>query len=138
MRVWKGLIRGSLEFFDDRETVRYLVQHSGGHVRDLLRLVRAAFSRINGDTITREVATLAVRDVAAEYQRLVRQSDWPDLVRIDQSHGEEKDRTDDRLRLLYDLVLLEYNNYWWRSHPLVRTLVAYRKAQETTTPVGPG
>ena len=30
--------------------------------------------------------------------------------------------TDDRLRLLYDLVLLEYNSYWWRSHPLVRTL----------------
>lgn len=125
-----GLVlkRMPLDYFDHQDTVRYLVQHSGGHVRDLLRLVRAAFSRISGDTITGDVAALAVRDVASEYQRLVRQSDWPDLVRIDQSKGDEKDRTDDRLRLLYDLVLLEYNNYWWRSHPLVRTLPAYQKA----------
>jgi len=122
------LKRMPLRHFDNRDTVRHLVRHSGGHVRDLLRLVRAAFARVEGETITLDVAQLAVRDVASEYQRLVRQSDWTDLVRIDRSHGEEKDRTDDRLRLLYDLVLLEYNNYWWRSHPLVRTLPAYRKA----------
>lgn len=122
------LKRMPLPYFDNRETVRYLVRHSGGHVRDLLRLVRAAFARIHGNTITLDVAQLAVRDVASEYQRLVRQSDWADLVRIDRSKGDEKDRTDDRLRLLYDLVLLEYNNYWWRSHPLVRTLPAYQKA----------
>ncbi|MEY4978550.1 MAG: hypothetical protein RLZZ352_820 [Pseudomonadota bacterium] len=83
---------------------------------------------MDGDTLTRELAELAVRDVASEYQRLVRQSDWPDLVRIDQSNGDEKDRTDDRLRMLYDLVLLEYNNDWWRSHPLARTLAEYAKA----------
>lgn len=122
------LKRMPLQFFDSRDTVRYLVQHSGGHVRDLLRLVRAAFARIPGDLITRDVAEAAVRDVATEYQRLVRQSDWADLVRIDRSHGDEKDRTDERLRLLYDLVLLEFNSYWWRSHPLVRTLPSYKKA----------
>ncbi len=85
--------------------------------------------RVSDEQITRPVAEQAVRDVAADYQRLVRQNDWADLVRIDASHGEEKDRTDDRLRLLYDLVLLEYNNYWWRSHPLVRLLPPYAKAR---------
>jgi AAA ATPase domain len=124
------LKRMPLDFFDTRDTVRYLVRSSGGHVRDLLRLVRAAFSRIAQDRITRPVAEQAVHHVAAEYQRLVRQSDWPDLVRIDSSHGEEKDRTEERLRLLYDLVLLEDNDYWWRSHPLVRTLPPYRKARK--------
>lgn len=122
------LKRMPLPYFDDRETVRHLVQNSGGHVRDLLRLVRAAFARITGDQITRNVAEAAVRDVATEYQRLVRQGDWADLVHIDRAHGEERDRTDERLRLLYDLVLLEYNSYWWRSHPLVRTLASYKKA----------
>lgn len=122
------LRRMPLQYFDSRETLRYLVRHSGGHVRDLLRLVRAAFARIGADLIDRPVAEQAVRDVAAEYQRLVRQSDWADLVRIDRSHGDEKDRTDERLRLLYDLVLLEYNNYWWRSHPLVRGLPPYARA----------
>ena len=128
------LKRMPLSYFDNRETLLYLVRYSGGHVRDLLRLVKAAFARISANTITLEVAQMAVRDVAAEYQRLVRQSDWADLLRIDQSLGQEKDRTDDRLRLLYDLVLLEYNNYWWRSHPLVRTLPAYAKAKGTTPP----
>lgn len=123
-----ALKRMPIEYFDERETLRYLVRCSGGHVRDLLRLVRAAFTRITLDRITRPVAELAARDVAAEYQRLVRQSDWPDLVCIDRSAGEEKDRSDDRLRMLYDLVLLEYNNYWWRSHPLVRLLPPYARA----------
>ena len=135
------LKRMPLAYFDDVGTIRYLVQCSGGHVRDLLRLVRAAFSRISHDTITRAVAEQAARDVAADYQRLVRQSDWADLALIDQSHGVEKDRTDDRLRLLYDLVLLEYNNYWWRSHPLVRLLPPYAKSRATAATnlsAGPG
>jgi energy-coupling factor transporter ATP-binding protein EcfA2 len=123
------LKRLPLACFDNRETVRYLVQCSGGHVRDLLRLVRAAFPRITSNQVTRAVAEQAARDVASEYQRLVRQSDWPDLARIDLSQGEERDRTDDRLRLLHDLVLLEYNNFWWRSHPLVRLLKPYQKAR---------
>lgn len=30
-------------------------------------------------------------------------------------------------RLLYKLALLEYNSYWWMSHPVLRTLPAYEK-----------
>lgn len=122
------LKRMPIGYFDCRDTVRFLVRHSGGHVRDLLRLVRACFARLDNEQITLEIAQLAVRDVAAEYQRLVRSEDWADLLIVDQSKGDEKDRTDNRLRLLYDLVLLEYNSYWWRSHPLVRTLAPYKKA----------
>lgn len=127
------LKRMPLTCFDDRETVRLLVRKSGGHVRDLLRLIRACFSLLDDELITRAVAEKAVQEVAAEYRRLVQQSDWPDLVAIDRSHGEEKDRTESRLRLLYDLVLLEYNNYWWRSHPLVRELPPYAKARTAAT-----
>ena len=123
------LKRMPAQHFDSRDTLRYLVRNSGGHVRDLLRLVRAAFARIPADKITREVAERAARDVATEYQRLVRQGDWDEFARIDLSHGAERGRTDDRLRMLYDLLLLEYNSYWWRSHPLVRLLPPYAKAR---------
>jgi energy-coupling factor transporter ATP-binding protein EcfA2 len=125
------LKRMPLPYFDDRETVRLLVRMSGGHVRDLLRLIRTCFSLLDGEQITRAVAEQAVQEVASEYRRLVQQSDWTDLVTIDQSQGEEKDRTEARLRLLYDLVLLEYNSYWWCSHPLVRTLRPYQTALQT-------
>lgn len=127
------LKRMPLGYFDSPDTVRHLVRMSGGHVRDLLRIIKAAYSHLGDSTLlTRAVADLAIRSVAKEYQRLVRQSDWADLVKIDHSHGEETDRTDDRLRLLYDLVLLEYNSYWWRSHPLVRTLPGYQRALQAS------
>lgn len=122
------LKRMPLNYFDDRETVRYLVRHSGGHVRDLLRLVRECFSYLDAAPITQSVAEQAVRNLAAQYQRLVDNEDWADLVKIDRSLGTEKGRTKNRLRMLYELVLLEFNSYWWRSHPLVRTLPAYTNA----------
>lgn len=118
-----------LSFFDDIETVKYLVRKSGGHPRDLLRLVRACFSKIDAAPITLPVAQRAVRDIAAEYQRSVQSDDWAELVRVDASQGEDTNRTDTRLRMLYDLVLLEYNNYWWRSHPLVREIAGYARAK---------
>lgn len=118
-----------LSFFDDTETVKYLVRKSGGHPRDLLRLVRACFSKIDAAPITLAVAQRAVRDIAAEYQRSVQADDWAELVRVDVSLGQDTNRTDARLRMLYDLVLLEYNNYWWRSHPLVREIAGYGRAK---------
>jgi hypothetical protein len=118
-----------LSFFDYIETVRYLVRKSGGHPRDLLRLVRACFSKIDAAPITLAVAQRAVRDIAAEYQRSVQSDDWAELVRVDASLGEDTNRTEARLRMLYDLVLLEYNNYWWRSHPLVREIAGYARAK---------
>ena len=36
----------------------------------------------------------------------------------------------DRSRnLLYNLALLEYNNFYWRSHPVIRTTDAYQAAR---------
>ena len=118
-----------LSFFDDVETVKYLARKSGGHPRDLLRLVRACFPKIDVAPITFAAAQRAVRDIAAEYQRSVQSDDWAEIVRIDTSLGEETNRTEARLRMLYDLVLLEYNNYWWRSHPLVREIAGYARAK---------
>ncbi len=122
--------RMPLHFFDSLDTVRYLARMSGGHPRDLLRLVRGCFALTEAAPISRVAAERAVKNMASEYQRSIQQSDWPELVTIDTSGGDDIDRTDARIRMLYDLVLLEYNSYWWRSHPLVRTLPGYAKARE--------
>lgn len=122
--------RMPISYFDDPETVRYLACMCGGHPRDLLRLVRACFALTEASPITRATAQKAVKNVASEYQRPVQQPDWAELVAIDASNGDDTSRTEARMRMLYDLVLLEYNSYWWRSHPLVRTLSGYIKAQE--------
>lgn len=118
-----------LAFFDSSDTVKYLATMSGGHPRDLLRLVRNCFVRLVSEgPITRELAERAVKDVASEYQRAILEGDWKELVVVDASKGEDTARNDARMRMLYDLVLLEYNSYWWHSHPLVRTLRGYASA----------
>ena len=123
-------LRMPLNFFDSPDTVRYLARMSGGHPRDLLRLVRGCFAVTDAAPISRTAAERAVKNMASEYQRSIQQSDWPELVAIDTSGGDDIDRNEPRLRMLYALVLLEYNSYWWRSHPLVRTLPGYAKAKE--------
>lgn len=126
--------RMPLTYFDTPETVRYLATMSGGHPRDLLRLVRSCFARLPGEgPITRAVAERAVKDVASEYQRAILDGDWQELLTVDASVGEDTARNEARMRMLYDLVLLEYNSYWWRSHPLVRTLRGYDLAKAAQT-----
>lgn len=121
--------RMPFSYFDSVETVKYLARMSGGHPRDLLRLVRGCFSRLDAAPVTLAVAQRAVRDLAADAERNVLQENWTEIVKIDASKGTDKGRTEARMKMLYELVLLEYNNYWWRSHPLVREIAGYARAK---------
>ncbi|MCB0067997.1 hypothetical protein [Accumulibacter sp.] len=114
--------------FDHGDTVDLLITHSGGHPRDLLRLVNLCFQEIDQGPITQTVAETAASRLSNEYRRLVRPEDFPLLAAIDGAAPDYAPATEQTLRLLYDLVLLEYNSYWWQSHPAVRTLEAYRSA----------
>jgi energy-coupling factor transporter ATP-binding protein EcfA2 len=119
-----------IEHFDDPDTLRYLVRSSGGHVRDLLRLVGECFTYLDASPITLAIAQRAVKKIGTDYERLVGREEWADLAAIDASNGADKARTDVRLSMLYQLVLLEYNNYWWASHPTLRETSAYRAARQ--------
>lgn len=128
-----------LHHFDETATVQYLAQMSGGHPRDLLRLINACFARlVNDGPITRQLAERAVKDVAAEYQRAILAGDWQELITVDASQGQDIARNEVRMRMLYDLVLLEYNSYWWHSHPLVGTLSGYVAAMNALRTSEPG
>ncbi|TCJ12275.1 hypothetical protein EZJ19_13130 [Parasulfuritortus cantonensis] len=118
-----------LDNFDAPETRDRLIAHSGGHPRDLLRLVNLCFQDIDEGPITQAVAETAARRLGNEYRRLVQPADFPLLVEIDRAAPSYAPATDQTRRLLYDLVLLEYNSYWWQSHPAVRALDAYQLAR---------
>lgn len=123
-----------LSEFDAPETLDLLIGHSGGHPRDLLRLINLCFQEIDNGPITRQVAETAMRRLGNEYKRLVKPDDFPLLVKIDRGSAAFTPATDDTRRLLYDLVLLEYNSYWWQTHPAVRALDAYRDALAAAQP----
>ena len=122
--------RMSMELFEDAGTVDYLIARSGGHIRDLIRLLRYALREAQSRLVTRQMAERAVNELASEYSRLIEQDDYELLASIDRAPPDYVPVSDRTRRLLYDLVLLEYNSYWWQSHPVVRSLRAYRRAAD--------
>jgi hypothetical protein len=121
-------------YFDHPDTVDFLIDHCGGHPRDLLRLLNYSFQDMGGDCFDRLAADSAVRRLATDYKRLLEPGDYRLLAEID---GAEEDYTpvsEETRRLLYNLALLEYNSFWWQTHPVVRTLRAYRDARAAIEP----
>ena len=114
-------------FAGDTEIDR-LVAACGGHPRELLRLLvlccEYAEDAIDARTVDRAIAQLA-----AEYRRWLEPDDYRLLLRIDTDdlHAGYDERM---RRLLYRLALMEYNDgSWRRSHPVVRTLAGYLRAE---------
>ncbi|HPE59375.1 MAG: hypothetical protein KDI15_03380 [Thiothrix sp.] len=116
--------------FETPETLDLLICYSGGHPRDLLRLLNVAINHADDELINYRAAEKAVQDVANDYRRLVDSKDYTQLVWIDQHPDIAPDEVNNEktVRMLYNLILLEYNNYFWKSHPVITTLQGYRKA----------
>jgi len=114
--------------FEDISQQEQLIKYSGGHLRDLIRLLSYCLAETRGEKkIDRSTVEIAVKQLATEYRRNIKQEDYPILVEIDRQAKSYVPATEACRRLLYDLVLLEYNSYWWQSHPVVRTLEAYQQ-----------
>ena len=121
--------RAAESLFDSVDTAKYLIEYSGGHPRDLLRLLGYAFGFAEGEKFDRASAEKAVKQLAMDYRRILDTKDYPLLGEIDRSPpGQVSHNSDQAQSLLYNLALLEYNDYWWKSHPVVRTLQEYRAA----------
>lgn len=115
-------------FASDAEIER-MIAHSGGHPRELLRLLKLCCEFAEDDVLDGVTVDLAIKQLAAEYRRFLEPDDYALLARIDGDdvHAGNDERT---RRLLYNLALLEYNDASWRrSHPVVRTLEGYLRAR---------
>ena len=124
--------RAASELFDCG-VADLLIKYSGGHPRDLLRLLLNAFKHAEHDRFDDASARQAVREMATDFRLILNHEDYRMLATIDAdlpipSGFEERVR-----RLLYDLALLEYNDFYWRSHPVIRTLPAYEAARNAVT-----
>ena len=117
--------------FDTQGTLDYLIRYSGGHPRDLLRLLNVAINNADTECIDWTAAERAVKEVANDYRRFINSGDYARLVAIDNAPDAPDDFTDDTSsKMLYNLILLEYNNYFWKSHPVITTLPGYKKAAQ--------
>ncbi len=116
--------RADSALFDSEETVDYLIRCSGGNPRDLLHLLLNAYKRTDTEKIDCKSAEAAVKDLATDYRRTLNKDDYQFLFEVDSAPDDTHD-PDKAAKLLSNLTLLEYNSFWWRSHPVVRTLPGY-------------
>lgn len=117
--------------FETPALIDWFIDHSGGHPRDLIRLINLSFNLLFDDqVITQAIAEKALKRLAGDYQNVIEPDDYALLVDIDSAAPSYKPVTERTRRLLYDLVLLEYNDSWWQTHPAIRTLPAYQQALE--------
>ena len=129
------LLRADRTLFASDAEVDRLVEHCGGHPRELLRLLKLC-CEIADDAIDAAVVERAIKQLASDYRRFLKPSDYALLRAIDEqpAHGGNDERAQE---LLYRLALLEYNDgEWRRSHPVIRTLEGYALAA-TSAPASP-
>lgn len=115
--------------FESAGLVRRLVEMSGGHVRDLLRLVRYGFDHTD-ERVEPAHVERACQRLVNEYDRLVRDKDLPYLHQV---HRERRAPTDaDYSLLLFNLLVLEYCNGqpWADVHPAVQTTRKFKEYRE--------
>lgn len=128
------LRRADRSLFADNQVIRTLVEHSGGHPRELLCLLKYC-CEIADDRIDSATAEQAIDELAAEYRRFLEPEDYTLLAARDQDkiHGGNDERGK---KLLYKLALLEYNHgSWQRSHPVIRRLEGYQRAKQAAADV---
>lgn len=119
--------------FDSVTTLDSLIAYSGGHLRDMLRLLAYACSDAETEILDSESVQAAALRLAADYRDWLQADHYPVLVEAARQ-PENMGRSEIITQLVEGGALLEYNNGSWRQpHPVVRLLAAYQRA-ETAPP----
>ncbi len=112
------------QHFDDTHIASWLAMHSGGYMRDLLRLVIECIYKVpTGGKITRNIAEQAIVRVRQTYLEGLRSSDELLLKQIHVGRSFPfGDHNESRMdTLLQGYMMLRYHNthFWYDCHPLL-------------------
>ena len=120
--------------FDSPETLKQLCLMSGGHMRDLMKLIQSAIEQVDQLPITSKAVKLAIEKARETYRKGVQEHHWDILAEANSC----KDKKDDKehLRLLRNRSLLEYRYYdendslqiWCDVHPLIEGTPKFKDA----------
>jgi len=130
------LLRADWCLFASDAEVDRLVEFSGGHPRELLRLLKLC-CELAEDRIDASVVQTAIEKLAADYRYFLKPADYALLKTID-SNPVDAGNDEQAQELLHRLALLQYNDGTWRrSHPVVRTLEGYGGQAAEPEPLSP-
>jgi hypothetical protein len=128
--IGDGELSLETQVFESLGTLEQLCLMSGGHVRNLVRLVQTAIKYNETDDlpISASALTQAVRQLRKTYRDTVNEEQWELLAAV---HDSKKILNDDVHRsLLFTRCLLEYREEesWHDVHPVLRDVPEFKEA----------
>jgi energy-coupling factor transporter ATP-binding protein EcfA2 len=117
--------------FETRQHLLDLTKASGGHIRQLMQLMRIACqtaSTRGHDKIVDEDVTYAVKQIQFDFERFIPQEHYPVLAQVCLSKNITKD--DVGQLMMFNLSVLEYNGNtrWNYPNPVVKQSDAFQAA----------
>jgi hypothetical protein len=124
------------DVFESPQVIQQLCLMSGGHVRELLLLLKAAMMRGGSLPISQQAIRRAISDNSNTYGMTMYESEWLVLAEVHHSHRIKKDEV--HRDLLFRRCLLEYRyqteesltKCWYDVHPLIMQLDEFKAALE--------
>ncbi|MBE7384495.1 MAG: ATP-binding protein [Leptolyngbya sp. SIO1E4] len=128
------------DIFEDPEVVKQLCLASGGHVRELLLLMKEAMNRANDLPIPTRAVRRAIAETRDTYRRTVEKEQWATLAKVAQDRSIDNDEA--HRDLLFRRCLMEYRYFdedsnlqcWYDVHPLIKAIPEFKEAQATVQP----
>ncbi|MFB8789920.1 MAG: hypothetical protein U7123_13970 [Potamolinea sp.] len=124
------------DIFENQETLDQLCLMTGGHVRELILLMRGAIKRTNQLPIPFKSVQRAISELRDTYRRTVEHDQWQILAEVSCSKSILND--DQYRNLLFRRCLLEYRyidtegelQCWHDVHPLIKGIQEFKGAVE--------
>ena len=133
-RVWKYAPTQPLEtnIFESLEVLERLCLMSGGHIRNVMLLIRSAFDHIESLPITKQAVQRSITQAREIYHRTVEENQWSLLVEVYKSKAIKND--DEYRKLLFNRCILQYAFFddegemqvWYDVNPLIRAIPEFR------------
>lgn len=113
------------DLFDSKKTVDFIIEMSGGHIRELIHILQEAFNASDTEKFDKKAAAAGIERLKADYMRILNSEGYLRLVKLEKEDDKESD--DIMKTLLFNSVVLEYNDYWRKVNPVVRETEEFRR-----------
>jgi hypothetical protein len=121
------------QIFESPEILKKLCLMSGGHVRNLILLMRTALERTLQLPITSKAVQRAITEMRNTYRKGISDNEWGILAKVHLS--KEKSNNDLYRKLLFNRCILEYHliesddiKPWYDVHPLILEIEEFQRA----------
>ncbi|MFM8294227.1 MAG: P-loop NTPase fold protein [Microcystaceae cyanobacterium] len=125
----------STDVFENDAVFINLCFQSGGHVRNLVLLVRIALERTGKLPISKKAALRAIAEMRNTYRKGINDDEWPILAKVHLS--KHKSNNYQCNKLLFNRSILEYHlvedndiKPWYDVHPLILDIEEFQQALE--------